>query len=44
MSNEEYVLYEFKRFFATLFFKHTHPNLSNEEAIKAADRLLKELN
>ena len=42
MSNE-YVVLGLKRFVATLFFKHHHPMLSNADAIKAADKLLKDL-
>ena len=43
MSNEEYAVLELKRFLATLFFKHHRPGLSNADAIKAADKLIKEL-
>ncbi len=43
MSNEEYTVLGWKRLIATLFFKHEYPMLSNEQAIKHADQLLKDL-
>jgi len=41
MTNEEYVVFEFKRLFATLYFKST--GATNADAIEFADRLLKDL-
>ena len=42
MSNDEYAVLELKRFFATLYFKYTTVQ-STEECIRMADRLIKEL-
>ena len=43
MSNDEYVLFELKRFIAVLYFKYTTSHLPDDECIKLADKLLKEL-
>ncbi len=50
MSNDEYVALELKRLIATLYFKYVASGvrdgrelISNEEAIKMADKLLKDL-
>ena len=42
MSNEEYAVYELKRFLATLYFKYTTVS-TDKKAIELADNLLKEL-
>ena len=44
MSNDEYTILEMKRFLATLFFKFmAEDDIPNEEAIRQADALIKEL-